>query len=197
MKTIAPVFFFLLSLSFFSCSETKPVNEKKPPVSLTGKVYQTSDGMDSACHTIVRPTDYFLTILFINDSEFVQVQNTCCGGDDTTDFADAYYSKGTYALAEKTLTLDFPGEEIVHHVKGTIVPEADSALVFTERFEAENPGPINLRLERFDCGATPYFRLATSGSKDDYFSPPGDSTHDYRKEFEQSGAWKLLFPEKK
>lgn len=93
MKTILAMIITLGLLSLFSCNRADKMVQQ---TTLAGKMYRSSDGMDSLCKYIPRETDYYQTFLFINDSQFVQIVNTCCA-DLEEDFAYQYVIRNPIA----------------------------------------------------------------------------------------------------
>jgi hypothetical protein len=84
---LAALSFVIILLA--SCSEP----EKKQQPSLAGIVYTSADGMDASCNVIPAERDSYQKLIFLDDSTFVNIMYSCCGGD-TIDFAGGYYYSG-------------------------------------------------------------------------------------------------------
>lgn len=85
-------------LTFQSCPDKNKTADTQTQIvkqtSLAGKVYGLSDHIDTTkCERIPPGTDYFQTLLFLDDSSFIKIINTCCP-DVGEDFATAWYYTG-------------------------------------------------------------------------------------------------------
>lgn len=95
---------------------------------LSGKVYVSSDGIDSTnCESIINGTDFFLRLIFLNDSIFIEYLATCCPTEGEYSPVE-YISKGVYELGDTSLSLRYDSVSFTHYVredidsiKGTII----------------------------------------------------------------------------
>jgi hypothetical protein len=188
MKIIPSILNFMAPVALFvSCSDP----ENSSP--LSGKVYQSSDGMDSSCNHIPKPTDYFQTLLFLNDSDFVHIVNTCCSSPGE-DFAYQYVGRGIYELNDKTLDLSFDSVTAVCYIREPSLDPGDNSSAATEHIELEVMAPFTDRLERLSCKNVIYFKQLEGEFKDEFVAPTSDSLEKYVRELKSAGAWKELFP---
>jgi len=181
MKTVNIISFILLAM-FLSCNNPSGQTQR-----LIGNVYQSSDGMDSICKSIEKGTDHYQTILFINDSIFVKIINTCCGDEgDTTDFAAEFYYAGIYKMDDKELNLRYNPQQIVFYI--------DNANPSLTHSEIEKSDLINSKFERENCKDIPYFKQ-TDGefNRNEFVSPIEDTLENYKEELIKKGIWEKLF----
>lgn len=191
MKTFAVLLFATAMLAFYSCEE----KDKKNEHALSGKVYMSSEGMDSLCNIIPLATDYYETIIFLNDSEFLHLLNTCCG-DDVEDFAYEYVTKGKYKLDEKLLKMNFDVMSAVCYSKFVTDSLHPDLSVNEEHVELEKTAISSESMVRLNCMEIPYFIHLFGETEREFMSPTTFSVDTYKKELEQNGAWKTLFPGK-
>ncbi len=188
MKSILNLLVVAVILIIASCS-----SDKKQPQSLAGKVYISSEGMDSACQSIPPATDFFQAFLFRNDSEFVQVIFTCCPESDE-DFAYQYVSKGSYTLDENSLALRFDPKMAVLYMRNVVLASAADASSEIEHVELEESGKSNTTFKRKNCKEFPYFEITEGDFKGEFIAPVNDSLDTYREDLVKNGTWKKLFP---
>jgi hypothetical protein len=189
MKTIESLLSIIALIFFVACNRT----DKKEISKLNSKVYQTSFGLDNDCNEITKPTDYFQTLLFLNDSVFISIQNTCCG-EPGEDFAYEYYCKGLYSLDDQLLILKFKSPLIVLYKK-EILDSIDTNLSHSSTHtELEKMDTITIKLSRLNCKDVPYFKQTANASDKDFMTPIRDDINEYKKRLEKLGIWENLFP---
>jgi hypothetical protein len=166
-------------------------SQEKEIQTLSGKVYSSGDGADSeTCRSIPAGTDFFMTFLFVNDSQFIDIINTCCPGIDEG-FPSETYLRGTYKLDDSHLTLNYEPRTVVLYVKEASEGSENES---SERLAVEAASSHSVKLERFECKTAPYF-LFKDEEYTDYFALSDSSVtfENYKKDLEERGIWKLLF----
>lgn len=176
-------------LMFLSCGES----DQKVHQTLSGTVYQSSDGLDDNCKIIPNQTDYFQTLLFLNDSEFVKTVNTCCG-EPGEDFASLYCYSGTYKMDEKSLMLTFNSQRVVYYSKESLNETGDSSSVSSTHIETEKSDLTILKFDRLNCKAIIYFKQRDGDFIGEFISPITDTFDNQKNDLVKLGVWKKLFP---
>lgn len=180
-------FLILFAILLVSCNEV----EKKNQSTLAGKVYLSSDGMDSTCNALPLETDFFQRLLFLNDSTFINIIYNCCGGD-TIDFAYEYYYTGKYLLSDTSLELSYNSQCAVNYVKeDPSTFESDSSKSISH-IEVEKGDITKLKLKRLSCKDIVYFEQKNDNYVE-YLTPVNDTLTKLRKELEESGVWNKMF----
>jgi hypothetical protein len=188
MKIIILFFPFLGLFNILGCRN----KDKKEEFSLAGKVYQTSDGMDQNCKTMVPGTDYFQTIFFINENEFVQIINACCPSPEE-DFAKEYVSRGLYKMDEKSLKLTINKPTAVFYIKMNENDSENTTSVSKTHIEMEKFENETIDFTRQNCKNLPYFKQKDGEFKGKFISPPKENLKHYKSELEKEGIWEKLF----
>ena len=189
MKTLTFMTATLLLLTVISCSRP----EQKTQPNLTGKVYCSSDSVNQDCKYVARGTDYYQTLLFVNDSQFIKVVNTCCGGGDTSSFAYAYYDCGTYKLDDTSLTLSYKPNSVVAYYKGVMSEKPDSVAKYIEYSKVEKFENGISKMKRFMCKDISFFKDRGGNFDNQYVSLTSDTLDNYKKELNEKGIWQKLF----
>ncbi|CAN5861365.1 hypothetical protein BH11BAC7_BH11BAC7_35170 [soil metagenome] len=190
MKTIAFLLSAIVVLSFCSCEG----NKKEQPCNLAGKVYMSSEGVDSTGIYIPKATDFYQTVIFINDSEFLHTINTCCG-QENQDFAYEFVCKGKYKVDEKFLTLNFDPISAVCYSKYSSDLLRPDSTIATEYVKLEKSHQKQTKMVRMNCNNIPYFQDKIGITEKEFVSLTPFKLEDYRKALEKLGAWQTLFPQ--
>lgn len=196
MKTVNIISFLSLA-TLLSCNTSVESNSSQEkievyktivPSNLTGKVYQSSDGMDSLCKRIEKGTDHYQRLLFINDSMFVKTVSTCCGDDfDTTYMAFEWYYSGVYKMDDKQLNLYYNPHQVVFYMK-----QDNAALTY---LKIEKSDMTNTKLERANCNSIPYFKQTDNewNGRLEFVCPTEDALGNFKKDFIDRGIWDKVF----
>jgi hypothetical protein len=187
MKTI------ILTILALRCFTVLSINEAEHKLQphLKGKVYSSSFGMDSTtCESIVKETDYSQTLMFINDSVFLQAFYTCCPEPDEEFSPETYYS-GIYKLDDTSLTLVYSPERIRIFEKESFNKSANKSVTY-ERIASEN-APINkLTYTRYNCNNIPYFKNPLVESIE-FLTPDTVILETFKYQLKSRGIWERLF----
>ena len=190
-------FLLLSGLCLASC---KPQSqEPEAPIvkqpSLAGKIYISSEGMDSVkCERIELGTDYFQRLIFVDDSTFIQIISTCCPDYDE-DFASDFYYSGTYKLTEKELLLDYAPLYATYYTKESMDTVNDSSFV-TTHVEMAGSEIKNDNFDRRNCHEVPYFIQKNGDFKGEAVAPNTDRIEDLITELKERKVWEKLFEKK-
>ena len=186
-------------LTFQSCSDKDKTTEtqSQPSTSLAGKIYSSSDDIDTLkCERIAPGTDYWQTLVFVDDSVFVKIINTCCGGDEE-DFASAFYYSGKYKMDDKTLALTFDPKQAVYYSKTTQDKKNDTLWTTTAHVELEKSDITTDNLDRFNCNSVPYFKQKTGDFKGETLALDNETTlENCIKNLKDEKVWDKLFSQK-
>lgn len=190
MKTIASLVLAIVVFTFDFCANHK---KEVQPCDLSGKVYMSSDGVDSVGIFIPLATDFYQTVIFINDSEFIHTINNCCG-DLNEDFAYEYVNKGKYSVDEKNLTLNFAPVTAVCYSKYRSDSANPDSTIATEYVKLEKSLQTVTKMARLNIKNVPYFENLIGITEKEFVSLTPFKVEDYRKGLENIGAWQVLFP---
>jgi|JI10StandDraft_1071094.scaffolds.fasta_scaffold26342_2 hypothetical protein len=170
-----------------SCNEP----EKKQQPSLAGIVYTSADGMDSSCNVIPAERDSYQKLLFLNDSTFVNIMYSCCGGD-TVDFAGGYYYSGIYTLNDSFLVLNYNTQCVVEYSKeNPATYGTDSSSASITHFEIEKTDSEKIEFDKLNCKDVIYFKQKAVDYTE-YLIPTKDTLETYKKELTRIGVWDKL-----
>lgn len=190
MKTIASFVLAIVVFTFDYCVSHK---KEEHPCHLSGKVYMSSEGVDSVGIFIPRSTDYYQTVIFINDSEFIHTINNCCGNPNE-DFAYEYVNKGKYKLDDKALTLIFSPVTAVCYSKYRSDSLNPDSTIATEYVKLEKSLQTVTKMARLNIRDVPYFQNLIGITEKEFVSLTPFKVEDYRKGLQKIGAWQMLFP---
>jgi hypothetical protein len=183
-------------LTFQSCSDNSKTADTQmqtaTKTSLAGKVYGLSDPLDTTtCERIPPGTDYFQTLLFLDDSSFIKIINTCCP-DIGEDFAAAWYYTGKYKMDNKELTLTFDPKMAIYYIKEKENPKSDTLLSSTH-VDIEKSDYTVDKLPRLNCKNAPYFKQMTGDWKGQLMVQSIDTLANQINEIKTDGVWDKLF----
>lgn len=171
-----------------SCNEPK----KKQQPSLAGIVYTSADGMDAGCNVIPAERDVFQKLIFLNDSTFINIMYSCCGGD-TIDFAGGYYYSGIYTLNDSLLILDYNPQCVVEYSKeNPATYGTDSSSASITHVEIEKTDSEKIEFVRLNCKDVVYFKQKEVDYIE-YLVSAKDTIENYKKELKALGVWDKLF----
>jgi hypothetical protein len=170
-----------------SCSEP----EKKQQPSLAGIVYTSADGMDASCNVIPAERDSYQKLIFLDDSTFVNIMYSCCGGD-TIDFAGGYYYSGIYTLNDSLLILDYKPQCVVEYSKENPATYGrDSSSASITHVEIEKSDLDKVEFGKLNCKEVVYFKQKEVDYIE-YLVSAKDTIESYKKELKALGVWDKL-----
>lgn len=156
MKQIAVCFILMSLFTTQSCSNGNTSEEaaEKAMMPVSGKVYGLrSDTI--ACGQVLPCNTYLPRLLFLNDSLFIKIITADCG-DIGKDFTCTRTYSGIYQLNEKTLTLRFHPNMVVHYLKSK--DDANNGkMIVTRHAEREKSDMTLESMERMNCKSGSYF----------------------------------------
>lgn len=181
-------------LTFQSCTDGHKSNDTETQISsLAGKIYSSSDGIDTVkCEGIPPATDYWQTLLFIDDSVFIKIINTCCP-DEEEDFAAEFYYSGKYKMDDKMLTLTFDPKQAVYYVKVSPDKNNDTLSIKTEHVELEPSDIKSDNLDRYNCKDIPYFKQKNGDFNGEVVALENDTLENYIQNLKDRKIWSKLF----
>lgn len=184
----------ILTIGFLILSSCKNA-EVKSKFQLKGKIYSSSLGMDSInCETIIKATDYFESLIFIDDTVFIQAFYSCCP-EPEEDFLSETYCSGIYKLDKQFLTLFYSHKIVQVIIIGNSTQSTDSLVVPTTRFVIEDVKLDKLTYPRYSCNNIPYFKN-TYTNPFEFLTPDNTAKGTYISDLKSSGIWERLFKDK-
>lgn len=184
----------ILAIGFLILSSCKDAEEKSK-FQLKGTIYSSSLGMDSTnCETIIKATDYFESLMFIDDSVFIQAFYSCCP-EPEEDFLSETYCSGIYKLDNQSLTLSYSQKLVQVIIIGNSYQSTDSLAIPKTHFVTGDVKVDKLIYPRYNCNNIPYFKN-TYSNPIEFLTPDDKAKGTYMSDLKSSGIWEKLFKDK-
>lgn len=184
---------FLISIGLFtiqSCSNEHKTEaiEKALTISVSGKVYGLrSDTI--VCGQVLPCNTYLPRLLFLNDSLFIKIIPADCG-DIGKDFTCTRTYSGIYKVNEKTLTLSFHPNMVVHYLKSK--DDANNGKMIVTRHAEREKSDVTLEsMQRVNCKSTPYF--IPCEVQGHFMTPTSDTLTNHIQYLKSEAIWENLF----